>query len=57
MAVNDIETCKLSSAALPSLGCVSTQGQSVYLGRIPSTLATRTDTKGVSSALEKHLTH
>lgn len=51
MVVNDIETWKLSGAALPSLGRVSTQGRPVYLGRLPSASTTRLDTKGVSSAL------
>lgn len=36
----------------PSLGCVSIQGQSVYLGWVPSALATKLDTAGVLSALE-----
>lgn len=51
MVVNDIETCRLSSAAFPSLGRVSIQGQSVYLGHLPSALATRLDTKSVLSAI------
>lgn len=52
MAVNDIETCRLSKRKRsPSSGRVSIQGRSVYLGHLPSALATRLDTESVLSAI------